>query len=80
MSSRSYRRPRNRGLHKAAQALGGQTALGNAIGERQSTIWEWIYKSGKPNPEKCPDIERLTGIPCEELHPAFQRLAELRAS
>jgi DNA-binding transcriptional regulator YdaS (Cro superfamily) len=79
MSKTRSPRPRNRALAAAVAVAGGQSALGRRIGENQSTIHEWLFKSGKPDPAKCVDIERETGQRCEELRPdVFGRLAQLR--
>jgi DNA-binding transcriptional regulator YdaS (Cro superfamily) len=64
-------------LHEAIKRAGGQTALANALKPkykfmRQGNIQKWLRS---PNPEKmppadyCPDIERLTGVRCEDMRP-----------
>lgn len=45
---------------KFASALGG--------GVLRQHVEHWI-KSGRVSAEKCPDVEALTGIKCEELRP-----------
>lgn len=57
-------------LHRAIQIAGGQTALANAIGVRQSHISYWLRKSDHGVPaERVADIERITGIARHELRP-----------
>lgn len=64
-------------LQQAVNKIGGQSALAAALsGTRrkltQAHVWNWL---NSPNPAKappaeyCPDIERITGIRCEELRP-----------
>lgn len=80
MSKTRSSKPRNRALATAVAAAGGQSALGQRIGVPQPTISDWLFKTGKPDPEKCVDIERLTGVRCEELYPnVFGRFMQLRS-
>jgi DNA-binding transcriptional regulator YdaS (Cro superfamily) len=62
-------------LKKAVDLAGGQTALARALTRpgrtiTQAHVWKWLHS---PNPdvmppaEYCPDIERITGVRCEEL-------------
>ena len=58
-------------IKQACEALGGVTALANAIGVRAPTVSQWISGS-RPIPEKrCPQIERVTEgrVRCEDLRP-----------
>lgn len=55
-------------LQKAFDAAGGPTALAALLGEKQSTVSNWKLR-GRVPAEKCPDVERLTGVRCEELRP-----------
>ncbi len=45
-------------LRRACEVVGGQSALGRAIGKKQSTIWNWLQR-GVPA-EECPAIESAT--------------------
>lgn len=56
-------------LEKAIQKAGGQTALAELIGRSPQRINNWLRRGGKVPAEECPDIERATGISCEELRP-----------
>jgi DNA-binding transcriptional regulator YdaS (Cro superfamily) len=81
MSKTRSTKPRNRALATAVAAAGGQSALGQRIGVPQPTISDWLFKTGKPDPEKCVDIERVTGVRCEALCPdVFGRFMQLRKS
>jgi DNA-binding transcriptional regulator YdaS (Cro superfamily) len=72
---------RNKALAEAVRRAGGQTQLASLLGVRQSTLREWLVVNGKPVAEKCPDIERHTGVRCEDLRPdVFGALSRLRAS
>lgn len=47
-------------IKRAADRVGSQTALAEAIGVKQPTISEWA-RGGRPVPiERCVDIERAT--------------------
>jgi DNA-binding transcriptional regulator YdaS (Cro superfamily) len=62
-------------LALAIDAIGGQTALANALAERvtvpitQSHVWNWLRRDFAVPAEFCPDIEDLTGVKCEHLCP-----------
>lgn len=53
-------------IQRAFDAAGGMTKLAQALGKTKGTVNHW--KQQVPA-EYCPDIERLTGIRCEELRP-----------
>lgn len=64
-------------LREAVEKASGQTAMAAGLSRpdrkiTQAHVWKWL---NSPNPEKsppaeyCPDIERLTGVPCEHLRP-----------
>lgn len=49
-------------LQKAIDNVGGQTALGKALGVNQCTVNFWLKKSKKGvPPEYCDFIEKITG-------------------
>lgn len=55
-------------IDRAAQGYeGGRAALAKELGVTVTAIGNW-KKRGVPS-DYCPDIERLTGIRCEELRP-----------
>jgi len=57
-------------LRKAIDRAGGQTALAEAIGVRQSVISFWLHHSKQGvAAEKVADIERATLVPRHELRP-----------
>lgn len=57
-------------LKRAVDAAGGQEALADAIGVRQSHIYYWLKKSKKGVPaERVREIEKLTGVAAHELRP-----------
>lgn len=45
-------------LKKACEIMGGQAALGRALGRSQSTVWNWLQR-GIPSDE-CPAVEAAT--------------------
>jgi DNA-binding transcriptional regulator YdaS (Cro superfamily) len=60
-------------LDQAVKVAGGRTALMRKLNDRgwdiksHAVIWQWGV-SGVPA-KYCPDIEDLTGVPCEALCP-----------
>lgn len=56
-------------LQLAIQRADGQTGLAKALGVRQGQVWCWINRDGRTPERHCPDIERLYGVPCEQLRP-----------
>lgn len=68
------------GIEKALEFYeSSATALATAIGDGvlRQNVEHWI-KSGQVPYDHCPKLERLTGIPCEELRPSGN-WADLRA-
>lgn len=57
-------------LHRAVKIAGGQTAMSEKLGVRQSLVWYWLKKSKRGvAPEYVAPLERLTGISRSELRP-----------
>lgn len=54
---------------KAIEAAGGPTALGNALGCSSQAISQW----SRIPADRVVDVERITGIPREELRPDLYR-------
>ena len=64
--------PEKAALLRAAEILGGQAALGLAIGiEDRRRIWPWFNTDRRVPAEHCPAIEGATGgqVRCEDLRP-----------
>jgi DNA-binding transcriptional regulator YdaS (Cro superfamily) len=67
--------PEKQALLRAAEVLGGQSALASALGfADRRHVWPWFNTSRRVPAEHCPGIERATrerGKPvlCEELRP-----------
>ncbi len=57
------------GIRKAIEEAGGQAALGYKIGASRAVIWNWLSRGIVPA-ERCPDVELVTGVRCEELNPS----------
>lgn len=55
-------------LERAIQKAGSVVALAKGIDAASSAPSMW-KKRGRVPAEKCPAIERLTGVPCEDLRP-----------
>jgi DNA-binding transcriptional regulator YdaS (Cro superfamily) len=56
-------------IHRAADAIGGQTALARALGlKSQGSIQTWL-KLGRVPAERVLRIEALTGVSRHELRP-----------
>jgi DNA-binding transcriptional regulator YdaS (Cro superfamily) len=57
------------GISDACGRVGGISALARAIKVTPPTVHQWI-SGHRPIPvRRCPDIERETGVPCEDLRP-----------
>lgn len=54
-------------LEQACKAFGGSNKLASALGRQKAAISRW--KKERVPAEFCPEIERLTGIRCEDLRP-----------
>jgi DNA-binding transcriptional regulator YdaS (Cro superfamily) len=52
-------------IQDAILKAGGLQALADACGVRYQAVQRWV-KEGPPE-DRCPDIERVTGIRCEQL-------------
>lgn len=54
-------------LREAARRAGSQTALAAKLSRQKAAVSRWLVKQIPA--EVCPEIEKLTGVPCEELRP-----------
>jgi DNA-binding transcriptional regulator YdaS (Cro superfamily) len=54
-------------LERACQAAGSQTELGRLLGRQKAAVSRW--KREQVPADVCPEIERITGVTCEELRP-----------
>jgi DNA-binding transcriptional regulator YdaS (Cro superfamily) len=55
-------------IERACSVAGGQAALGRGIGVSAAMVNQWV-RGLRPIPAHlCPEIEKLTGIRCEELN------------
>lgn len=59
------------GLKKAIEAAGGAAQLAKALGINRQVIYRWPQVPSR----RIVDIERLTGVPREELRPDLYRRA-----
>jgi DNA-binding transcriptional regulator YdaS (Cro superfamily) len=69
------------GLSRAIEVANGQAPLARLIGGncRQGHVWKWINKQGGlPPADRCPRIEEVTGVRCEELRPDLEWLRDER--
>lgn len=48
---------------------GGQVALARAVGVSQSLVSNWCVGNLVVPADRCPAIERASGVPCERLRP-----------
>lgn len=72
------RRVKNAALKLAVKKAGGQTALANAIGRKQASVWEWLYVTGRVSADDAILIEQATGVPAEAINPTVGIYAGLR--
>ena len=56
-------------IERAIRAAGGCTALAMLLNVHKSLPSQWARRHRPIPAERCPDIERFTGVPCEELRP-----------
>lgn len=56
------------GIKRAVRNAQGLTALGKKLGVSKAVIWNWVDRGIVPA-DRCPDVERATGVRCEELNP-----------
>ena len=54
-------------IQQAIEYLGSQSALAGKLGVTQPTVSEWLRGERQVPVDRCTDIERETGVPCEEL-------------
>jgi len=58
------------GLDKAIKHQGGLTSLAKSLDIKpngKGVVYQWRARGNVP-PEYCVEIEKLTGVPCEELN------------
>jgi DNA-binding transcriptional regulator YdaS (Cro superfamily) len=67
-------------LKRACVKAGNQTELALKLGRQKAAVSRWMRE--RVPAEVCPDIERLTGVRCEELRPdvAWDVLRKARAA
>lgn len=63
-------------LIRAVEDAGGQSAMASKLSAARqgepitaARVWNWVNRDKKAPADFCPDIEELTGIPCEALRP-----------
>lgn len=56
-------------IDRAANTAGGQARLAGLLGVTPPTVNQWIKGVRQVPAERCPDIEKATGVRCEELRP-----------
>jgi DNA-binding transcriptional regulator YdaS (Cro superfamily) len=56
-------------LEYAVEKIGGQTAMAKKLGVSQGLVWQWLNHDTATPRNYAPEIERLTGVKCEEICP-----------
>lgn len=62
-------------LRSAIDLAGGLSSLAEKLSARRDEqispprVWNWLNRDGGAPSEFCPDIEAITGVKCEFLHP-----------
>lgn len=59
-------------MQKAIEIATGQTALARMLGCTQGLVWHYLNGGRQIPPERCKDIERFTGVSCDELRPDIE--------
>jgi len=71
---------KNKSISKAIRLLGGPVAAAKKLGVgRYQTVQGWV-RSGNIPARHSPDVELLTGVPCEEICPDVNWLAIRKSS
>lgn len=65
-------RPHRHPLEDAAQKFGSEAALARALGVSRGALNQWKNRGRHVPAEHAPEIERLTGVPCERLCPSIR--------
>lgn len=58
-------------VRRAIRAAGGQTALADKLGISQGAVGHWWHGRGRIAPERCREVEQLSGVPRAELRPTI---------
>lgn len=72
-------KPQIHPLVEAAQKFGSEAALARALGVSRGALNQWKKEGREVPAEHAPEIEKLTGVPCESLCPSV-RWAVVRRS
>jgi DNA-binding transcriptional regulator YdaS (Cro superfamily) len=57
---------------KACAAVGGISRLAGVLRVTPPTVSQWVSGRRQIPAERCPEIEKATGVTCEELRPDVQ--------
>lgn len=57
---------------KACVAVGGVSRLAGLLSVTPPTVSQWVSGRRQVPAERCPAIEKATGVTCEELRPDVQ--------
>lgn len=61
--------PNKTGIERAIEFAGTQSKLAKLIGKKQQMVSYWKQKGVVTDPAACAEIERKTGVRCEDLNP-----------
>ncbi len=64
-------------MSRILECTKSQTELARLVGKSQSTVQYW-FSSGRVPPEHVLDVERVTGIPRQEIRPDIYPADEAR--
>lgn len=59
-------------LEQAVRNVGSIARLAKLLDVSRQAVHRWINVASVP-PKRCPDIERVSGVPCEQLRPDIYR-------
>lgn len=68
----AYTRRDMNAVSTAIDRAGGVSALARTLGISPPTVSQWRAGARPVPPDRCPDIEHATGVPCEELRPDLE--------
>lgn len=56
-------------IAKAAASVGGQSRLAELLGVKPPTVNQWVLGRRQVPAARCPEVERLSAVRCEDLRP-----------
>ena len=58
-----------RAVVEAVERAGGMSELARKIGVSPQAVWKWLYVQGRVPATRVLEVERVSGVPREQLRP-----------